>query len=322
MKSEMTSYVIRRLIQCVAVIVLVSIVTFLVIRLLPGNPLMIYAHSRNLTTLTVETQQELIANFGLDKPLVMQYLNWIGGIFHGNFGYSYFLNESVSHALKQRLPVTLYLGILSFIVSAILGPVFGTICAIRRGKWIDTWLTALANLGITAPTFWLGVLMIWVFALKLKLLPVLGYVSPLTDYWSSTKHLIMPVICLSLPAVAGLTRQTRSSILEVVRQDYVRTAWSKGLTERIVVFKHILKNGFIPIITVLGMFIGGILSGAVLVEVVFNINGLGQMMVNAVFSKDYVIVQAGTLIMAVAVVLSNLLVDISYGWFDPRIRFD
>jgi peptide/nickel transport system permease protein len=158
--------------------------------------------------------------------------------------------------------------------------------------------------------------------LKLKFLPVLGYVSPFTDFWSSIKHIIMPVVCLSLPAIAGLTRQTRSSVLEVVRQEYVRTAWSKGLTERTVVLKHILKNGFIPIITVLGMFIGSILSGAVLVEVVFNINGVGQMMVNAVFSKDYVVVEAGTLIMAIAVVLANLLVDISYGWFDPRIRFD
>ncbi len=318
----MTSYIIRRLIECVIVVLLVSIVTFLVIRLLPGNPLMIYAHSRNLTTLTEETQKELIENFGLDKPLFFQYTSWVGGIFHGDFGYSYFLNESVAGALKQRLPVTLYLGMLSFIVSGILGPALGTICAIRRGKWIDSFITAIANVGITAPTFWLGVLMIWIFALKLRWLPVLGYVSPLTDFWSSFKHIIMPVICLSLPAVAGLTRQTRSSILEVVRQEYVRTAWSKGLTERTVVFKHILKNGFIPIITVLGMFIGSILSGAVLVEVVFNINGLGQMMVNAVFSKDYVIVQAGTIIMAFAVVLANLLVDISYGWFDPRIRFD
>jgi peptide/nickel transport system permease protein len=318
----MTSYIIRRLLQCLIVIILVTIVTFFVIRLLPGNPLLIYAHSRNLTTLTTEAQQKLIAEFGLDKPLVMQYISWINGILHGDLGYSHFLNESVSDALAKRLPVTLHLGILSFIVSGILGPAFGTICAIRRGKWIDSLLTAVANVGITAPTFWLGVLMIWIFALKLKFLPVLGYVSPFTDLWSSTKHLVMPVICLSLPAVAGLTRQTRSSILDVVRQEYVRTALSKGLTEMMVVFKHILKNGFIPIITILGMFIGSILSGAVLVEVVFNINGLGQMMVNAVFSKDYVIVQAGTLIMAFAVVMANLLVDISYGWFDPRIRFD
>jgi len=318
----MTSYIIRRLIQCFVVVILVSIATFLVIRLLPGNPLMIYVHSRNLTTLTTEAQKQLMANFGLDKPLVVQYIDWIGGIFHGNFGFSYFLNQSVAFALKQRIPITLYLGILSFIVSGILGPAFGTICAIRRGKWIDSLINAVANIGITAPTFWLGVLMIWVFALKLKFLPVLGYVSPFTDFWSSIKHIIMPVVCLSLPAIAGLTRQTRSSVLEVVRQEYVRTAWSKGLTERTVVLKHILKNGFIPIITVLGMFIGSILSGAVLVEVVFNINGVGQMMVNAVFSKDYVVVEAGTLMMAIAVVLANLLVDISYGWFDPRIRFD
>lgn len=301
---------------------LVSIATFIAIRLLPGNPLLIYAHSRHLTTLTPEAQERLIEGFGLNKPIILQYTSWVSNLFKGDFGYSYFLNQSVAHALKQRLPVTAYLGIITLIISAILGPAIGILCAIRRGTWIDTLLTTISNLGMTAPQFWLGVLLIWTFSLKLKWLPVMGYVSPFTDFGESIRHIILPVICLALPATTGLARQSRSSILEVVRQDYVRVAWSKGLSERKVVVKHILKNGFIPIVTILGMYIATILSGVVLVETVFNINGIGLLMVNSVFSKDYVILQAGTIIMAISAVLANLLVDISYGWFDPRIRFD
>ncbi len=318
----MGSYIVRRLLQCVIVVVIVSIVTFFIMHLLPGDPLAAYVHDRQITSLTPEAKLELEKQFGLDKSIPMQYVAWMSGIFHGDFGYSFLLNKSAAQAIKERFPVTLYFGIISFVISAVLGSLLGTICAIRRGKWIDTTITALANLGITMPAFWVGILLIYVFALKLSWLPVLGFTSPLDDFWLSTKQLIMPVICLTLPAIAGLTRQTRSSVLNVVHQDYIRTAWSKGLRERTVVFKHIVKNGFIPVVTVLGMILGQVLSGAVLIETVFNIPGLGQLLVSAVTDKDYVVVQIGTLIMASSVVLANLLVDISYGWFDPRIRFN
>ena len=178
-----------------------------------------------------------------------------------------------------------------------------------------------ANLGITTPAFWLGILMIYLFALKLGWLPTQGYTPPFEDFWLSTRQLIMPVICLALAPVAGLTRQTRSTVLETIQQDYVRTAWSKGLTERVVVMRHIVKNAFIPIITMLGLQVAAIFGGSVLIETVFNVPGIGRLMVDAVFSQDYQIVQASALIAAIVVTLANLSVDIAYGWFDPRIRF-
>jgi len=213
------------------------------------------------------------------------------------------------------------LGVWSFIISSILGVAIGVICALRRGKWIDSVLTVLANLGITVPSFWVGILLIYFFSLKLRWLPTGGYTSPFSDFWLSTKQIIMPVFCLSLFSIASLTRQTRSSVLEVVTRDYIRTAWAKGLREGVIVIRHTVKNALIPVITILGLQVSFIFGGAVLVETVFNIPGMGRLMTQAVFQHDYQVVQAGVLIVALIVVLSNLIVDISYGWFDPRIRY-
>jgi peptide/nickel transport system permease protein len=171
------------------------------------------------------------------------------------------------------------------------------------------------------PIFWLGILGIYLFGLILGWLPIYGYTSPTEDFWMSFKQAIMPVICMSLTTLAITTRQTRSSMLEVVRQDYIRTAWSKGLTQRAVVIRHALKNALIPIITLLGMALPTLVAGSVLIETVFNIPGMGRLLVRAVFDKDFLIVQAGVLVIASFIALANLLVDISYGWFDPRIRF-
>lgn len=316
----MGAFVLRRLLQGIIVIILVSIATFLVMRVVPGDPINIYIHEKKLSGITEEEKEALRVQLGLNKPLVVQYYDWVNGVFHGDLGNSWFQNQSVSNLIKERLPVTAYLGILAFLLGIILGPALGTICAIRRGTWLDTVVTVLANVGITTPTFWFGILLVYLFSLKLHWLPVFGYTSPLDDFWMSIKQAIMPVICLALPAVSGLTRQTRSSVLEVFHQDYVRTAWSKGLTERVIVMQHVLRNAFIPIITMVGMQLAMILGGSVLIESVFNIPGMGRLLVNAVFTKDYQIVQSGALIMACIVVVVNLLVDISYGWFDPRIR--
>jgi peptide/nickel transport system permease protein len=318
----MTAYIIRRLLQGVLVLIIVSILIFLIMRLLPGDPLMLYVGKSQIENITPEDLQTLKVQFGLDRSLPMQYISWVGGIFHGDFGYSFLISENVSTLLRERLPVTLHLGILSLIFSAIVGTVFGVICALRRGKWIDSVLTILANLGITAPAFWIGIILLYIFALKLDWLPIYGYTSPFKDFWLSTKQIILPVFCLSVFSLASLTRQTRSSTLEVVRQDYIRTAWAKGLTERTIVMKHIIKNSLIPVVTMLGMQVGFIFGGSVLIETVFNIPGVGTLMRDAVFSQDYQIVQSGVLIIASFVVLANLFVDISYGWFDPRIRYE
>ncbi|MGD0795287.1 MAG: ABC transporter permease [Dehalococcoidales bacterium] len=198
----------------------------------------------------------------------------------------------------------------------------GIICAIRRGGILDQTISVLANLGISVPIFLLGILGIYIFALKLKLLPIMGWTSPGQDFWLSTRQVIMPVIALAIPGIAMMARQTRSSMLEVVRQDYLRTAWSKGLKERQVIIKHALKNALIPIVTLLGLQVRILVGGSVIVEQVFNIPGMGRLLVYASFSKDFIIIQAGVLLIGAIVCLANLIVDISYGWLDPRVRYD
>jgi len=196
------------------------------------------------------------------------------------------------------------------------------ISAVRRGTWLDTIVTILANIGITVPIFWLGIILMYIFALELKWLPVFGYTSPFNDFWMSTRQLVMPVFCLAIFSLSSIIRQTRSSMLEVMRQDYIRTAWSKGLRERVVIYRHALKNGLIPVITLIGMSLSMVIGGSVLIETVFNIPGLGRALVTAVFTKDYQVVQGFSLIIAAVVLVTNLIVDISYGWFDPRIRYN
>jgi peptide/nickel transport system permease protein len=251
----------------------------------------------------------------------MQYISWIGNILRGDMGKSINLGQDVGYLISNKLPITIYFGVMSFIVSAFFGIIFGVICALRRGKWIDSVVTVLANIGITVPAFWVGILLMYLFSLMLHWLPTSGYVAPTESLGQSLRSAIMPVICLSLFSVASLTRQTRSAMLEVVNQDYIRTAWSKGLREWVVISRHTIKNAMIPVITILGLQVGLIFGGAVLIETVFNIPGMGRLMAESLFSHDYQIVQAGTLVIAVVVVLSNLIVDISYGWFDPRIRY-
>ncbi len=317
----MTTYIIRRLLQGIIVLIIVSLFIFLVMRLLPGDPLTLFMAQAEIDKVAPEDLQTIKQMYGLDKSLPMQYLSWLGGVLRGDLGTSIFLNESITSLIAKRMPVTLHLGILSMIISGVLGIFFGVLCGIKRGRWVDTFLTILANIGITAPSFWIGILLIYFLSLKLHWLPVWGYTSPFDDFWLSTRQIIMPVFCLSLFSIASLTRQARSSTLEVVRQDYIRTAWAKGLTERIIIFRHILKNALVPVITMLGMQVGLIFGGSVLIETVFNISGIGRLMRDAVFSQDYQIVQSGVLIISTVVVLSNLIVDISYGWFDPRIRY-
>jgi peptide/nickel transport system permease protein len=317
----MVAYIIRRLLQGILILILVTIFIFLVMRLLPGDPLIIYVTQSQIEDISKEDLAVLRHQFGLDAPLPLQYVRWIGGVLQGDLGYSIFLGESVTTMIVQRLPITLHLGILSMILSGIFGITFGVVCALRRGKWIDTLFTLLANIGITAPSFWVGIVLMYFLALKLDLLPVYGYTSPFEDFWLGTRQLIMPVVCLSFFSLASMTRQARSSTLEVVRQDYIRTAWAKGLTEWVIVVRHIIKNSLIPVVTIMGLQVGFIFGGSVLIETVFNIPGMGRMMRDAVFAQDYQIVQSGVLIISAIVVLTNLIVDISYGWFDPRIRY-
>jgi peptide/nickel transport system permease protein len=317
----MTAYIIRRLIIGVIILLLVTLLVFLAMRLLPGDPLIIFISQSQTEVYTPEQLEELRHEYGLDRSLPVQYISWLGNILRGDMGKSIILGQDVGYLISTRLPVTIYFGAMSFIVSAFFGVIFGVICALRRGTWIDSVVTVLANIGITLPAFWVGILLMYVFSLLLHWLPTSGYVAPTESLGQSLRAAIMPVICLSLFSVAALTRQTRSAMLEVVSQDYIRTAWSKGLRERVIILRHTIKNAMIPVITILGLQVGLVFGGSVLIETVFSIPGMGRLLASSLFSHDYQIVQAGVLVVAVVVVLSNLLVDISYGWFDPRIRY-
>jgi peptide/nickel transport system permease protein len=243
-------------------------------------------------------------------------------VVHGDLGTSILQRRPVSKEIFRRLPITAHVGGLAFVLGIIVGVPIGIVTAVRRGKWADNLLTLFAYIGITIPIFWLGLLLMYFFGLYLEWLPVMGYTSPFDDFWLSTRQLIMPVICLATFPVASTARQTRSSLLEVMQQDYIRTAWSKGLRERMVIYKHALKNGLIPVVTLIGLGVPMIIGGAVLVETVFNIPGMGVLAVNSVFNEDYPYVQGIALIVSIAVLLSNLLVDLAYGWLDPRVRYD
>ena len=291
-------------------------------RLLPGDPIIIYvAQTAQLEAMPPEMIDKLRAQFGLDKPIVIQYFNWMGNIFRGDFGESIFYHEDVSKLMLEHFPVTLHLGITALIVGSVLGLLSGLLAAIRRGKWLDKIITPLTYIGITIPIFMLAILLIYTIGLRLSWLPIAGYTSPFEDFWLSTRQIIMPVICLAVFSLAANARQMRSSMLEVIAQDYIRTAWAKGLSERVVVVKHALKNSLIPVITLIGLGVGLIFSGSFIIETIFAIPGVGRLMVSSIFGQDYVVVQAITFVIAVIVLVVNLIVDISYGWLDPRIRY-
>jgi peptide/nickel transport system permease protein len=317
----MSTYIIRRLIEAAIVVLIVSVLIFLIMRLLPGDPLELYINKNQLEGITPDQIQALRVDFGLDKSLPMQYASWMVGMLHGDFGKSISYQTPVGLLMAERFPVTFYLGLLALIVSSILGILAGLVCALRRGGALDAIVTSVANFGISVPNFWLGILMIYFFGLALGWLPTQGFTSPFQDFWQSARQLIMPVFCLSVFPIAGNARQTRSSMLEIVRQDYIRTAWSKGLRERRIVLKHVLKNGLIPVVTLIGMQVRFLFSGSVLIETVFNVPGVGRLLVSSIFAQDYQIVQSICVILGAVVVLANLAVDISYGWFDPRVRF-
>ncbi|MBI4296450.1 MAG: ABC transporter permease [Chloroflexi bacterium] len=310
----------RRLAQALVVIVIVSMLVFILMRVVPGDPLYVYLGD-DISFLTAKDIEAVRHELGLDKSLAMQYVDWMQDMLHGDFGYSIRrTRRAVMDMITERVPVTFHLGLLAFLISFI-GIPMGVVAAVKRAKWWDTIVTVAANIGIAMPSFWLGILLMYAVGLKLKLLPLYGYTSPFIDFSMSTRQIIMPVFVLASTGIAASARQTRSAMLEVIHQDYTRTAWSKGLRERTVVIRHVLKNGLLPVITLKGMTFRNLLGGSVLVETVFNIPGMGRLAAEAVIAKDYLVVQAVILLIAVAVVLGNLLTDLVQGWLDPRIRF-
>ena len=305
----------------ILIMLLVTVIVFFMLRILPGDPILMFLSSQDTQQITQEQLDVLRHDLGLDRPMIVQYFDWLGDVAHGDLGKSIANQTPIIDEVKKRMPITFELGLISFIFSIIIGIPLGVISAVKRGTLTDTSLTSMGNLGVCVPSFWLGLLLIYIIGYKFNWLPIYGYVSFAKDPIQNIKDSIMPVICLGLAPIASAVRLTRSSMLEVMRQDYIRTAWSKGLRERTVVIRHALKNGLIPVITLKGMTLATIVGGSVLIETVFSIPGMGRYAVQGLFAKDYTIVQACLLISGTVVLAANLLVDLSYGWLDPRIRY-
>lgn len=311
----MTKYIAKRLGQTILIVFLVSFLTFLLVAVMPKDPVYILYG----TDLTAEEYNYYYEAMGLNQSVFLRYLNWLAGVLHGDFGVSYKYHLPVTEIISQKIGVTLYLSIVSTLISFPLGILFGVITAVKRGEWQDTVLTMIANLSASIPGFVLGIALMFFFCVQLKLLPTSGFTFPWVDFGLHIKQIILPMFCLSLGGIAGVTRQTRSSMLEAIRQDYVRTARSKGLEENYIIFKHVLKNGLIPIVTLIGGRMAMMIGGSVFVENIFSIPGMGSLMVNSVNNYDIPIIQACVLLTSVVISVAFFITDMLYLAVDPRI---
>ncbi len=312
----MSKFVLKRVLISIVVVFLVSVFSFSLMHILPGDPARL--------TLGEEASQEdvdaLRAELNLDKPILQQYFIWINGVLHGDFGRSIAYHRPVSEIMAERLPRTVAIGLPSLVISVVIGLCFGIISAVKRGKAIDQIITFFATIGMGTPVFWIGILGIYLFAMKLQILPIQGFTSPAEDFGKYVHQAILPVFCLSLHLIASIARQTRTNMLDVINQDYIRTAKANGIRESSIIMKHALRNTLIPIITVIAMQVRVVIGGSLIVEQVFNIAGIGQLLQTAVGNRDYLIVQGAVLVISLVTVGCNLLVDILYGFVDPRIR--
>ncbi len=312
----MVRFVIKRLLISILIVFLVSVFAFSLMHILPGDPAKLVLGE----DATEETLQALRAEWNLDKPLVEQYFMWLDDLLHGDFGRSILYNRPIGDILSERLPRTLAIGIPALMISVIVGVLFGIISAVRRGKFVDQLITFFSTLGIGTPSFWVGILAILVFAIELKLLPIQGFTAPSEDFGLYVKKAIMPVLCLSWAMIASIARQTRSNMLEVINQDYIRTARANGLSDFRIIFKHVLRNTLIPVITIAALQVRVVIGGSLIIEQVFNIAGIGQLLKAAVSNRDYLIVQGCVLMISLATVGCNFIVDILYGVIDPNTR--
>lgn len=303
----MTAYLIRRLFLTVPVVLGVIFVVMLTMELVPGDPAQIMLGD----FATEEAVRELRDELGLDEPLLIRYVQYLGQILRGDLGRSLREQRPVSTEIAQSWPATFQLSIAAFTIALLLGIPAGVISATRRYSWFDHLSRVFSLLGLSMPVFWTGLLLIVLFSFRFRLFPVGG-----TGTW---RHLVLPAFTLALPSVAMLARMTRSSLLEVLSEDYIRTARAKGLANWIVIIRHAVRNALIPIVTVAGLQIGQMLGGAILTETVFSWPGLGRLMVRAIFNRDFILLQGAVLVFALAFVIINLLVDLSYAFLDPRI---
>ena len=315
----MTSYIIKRLLDLVFVLFGVSLLVFMMLRFIPGDAVEIMLGAN--VDISPERVAALRSQLGLDLPLYEQYASWLGGVLRGNFGTSIWTGKPVLAEILARLPVTLEITLLALLFALIVSFPLGVLAARARGTWGDTLVRVLSIIGLTLPSFWVGVLLLYFVTLNFPSFPVIGFVSFADDPLGNLARLSLPIFAVSLPIIAGLSRILRSSLLEVMNADFIRTARAKGVKPQTLLYKHALRNALIPVVTIIGVQLGYLLSGVVVIEQVFAIPGLGRLIIGAVNERNYPLVQGTILIITLVFVLVNLVVDLTYALIDPRVEY-
>ena len=312
----MLQFAFRRLLSVVPTLLIVMTIVFGMVRLLPGDPARVLL-GQNATPQAIA---ELHHSLGLDRPILEQYFSWLGQLARFDFGHSLKDNTAIGSLIAATLPTTMELAALSLVIAVLIALPTGILSALHPGSWIDRGATLLALSGLSLPNFFLGIMLIYLFSIKLAWIPASGYVSFAQDPMKNLLLLLLPALTLGMQSAAILMRYLRSTTMETLSQDYVRTARAKGLQSNVIVFKHVLRNSLIPVLTSLGLQLGGLLGGAVITEQIFSVPGFGRLLIDAVFSRDLPVIQAVVLLSSVAVFTASFLVDVAYGAVDPRIR--
>src|SRR4051794_4652865 len=312
----MSRFLAKRLAGAFVVLVLVSLMSFAIIWLVPGDPTAAFLD----TSATPEQVERLRRELGLDQPVIVQMLDWYGRILHGDLGHSILLNRSVTAAILERLPVTLSLAGIALVLALLIGVLAGIVAAVNHNRWPDQVVMTAALFGLSVPDFWLGIMLILLLAVKLGFFPTGGYVPLGEDPLGWLRSIFMPAMTLAVIQVGFIARMTRASMLEVLNQDFIRTADAKGLKRTEIMLRHGLPNALVPVLTVAGIVAGALLGGAVIIEQVFSIPGVGRLIIGGILSRDYPVIQGGLLFLAVIYLAVNLAVDILYAAVDPRVR--
>jgi peptide/nickel transport system permease protein len=310
-------FIAQRLVETIPVLVLMSMLVFSLMFFLPGDPVLGMLGPG--IDLDGDAVAQLRADLNLDRPVPVQYVTWVGNMLQGDLGRSAATKQPVADSLMTRLPVSAYLALYAMTIMVAISVPLGVLAAVKRGKAMDLIASGISVMGLAVPGFWLAILMVMLFSVRLGWLPSSGYVPFTEDPLDSLKHLFLPAVAMGAAGAGSLTRQIRSSMLEVLQDDYIRTARAKGLHQRAVLLRHALRNALIPAVTVLGLSMGHLLGGSLIIESIFLVPGVGSLLVYAIFTRDFPVVQAGTMVVAVFVVLINLGVDVLYGILDPRI---
>lgn len=316
----MGKYILRRFALLIPTLIGMSIIIFAMVRLMPGD--IVDSLVGLDPTVTPEAKAELRHAYGLDDPLPVQYAKWVGGIFQGDLGKSYRTRQPITEQLVRSLPVTIELALLALFMSVIIAIPLGVLSAIKRNSWIDFGARLGGLMGLAFPNFWLATMFLLITSLTIHWVPSVFYISPLDDPLGNLIQFFFPALSLAVALMAIEMRMGRTSMLEVLRQDYIRTARAKGVQDRVIYFRHALKNAFIPIITVIGIQLGGLLGGSVIIEQIFGLPGVGWYLLQAIQGRDYPVVQVTALFLATVFVVMNLIVDLTYAFLDPRIKYE